>query len=847
MNKVLIHRASYCMASMSQRSIPFVYGTKQNTINCRYITTTKEEYAIAKNEKKLFDFCSGCGVQLQSDEPSKLGYCPENVFEEHKLNKKPLICQRCYQMVNYGRSKAEKLPDNVAPDMAKSFPYKRHSLVVVVLDILDIPGSIYDNIKSITSEYPVLVVINKCDVLPRGEPLNKLKRWARSILKNYINNLKEVIFVSSVSDYGVENTLAYFDQNEYKHIYITGLTNVGKSSFINRLLSASHTTIKPDILKALDKNMNVYINTPSKDIQENTKITNNNNDINNSNNKNSDTTNIAETINDNNKTINTNDNTNKEQPIIIHDQNSVSEFIQSNETVSKPIDESKLPATSFTVSPFPSTTLGLLAIPVKNKHYTLYDTPGFLPDSFKLMLINMLLDSSQRNIKNIFPRGQMLPTVITLHPKQSLVLGSLIKIDYDIQGEPYNLIGYIYSGLPSHILSTSTSIATIQKHIGKNYAPFEKKEQYDLIGGIQKQKHVQLNCLLQRGDMTSEPSSNHMKRFTSFADIALGPFGWISLFTQAPDGTSQKFSQLSDGYVIFNAVKGIDLSFRQPLISGIPKKFVRKKNQKSNMSFQNVGKNNKKQGQNKNSIEMIHNTQQKKQQLNQQPKKKLSMIEQMKEKLKGSKFRWINEQLYTQDGDKAFDMIHKDKGLFDTYHEGFRNQVEKWPVVPVDIFIKKLKKLTPKKDVGDFGCGDAYIYQKVKNHKIYSFDLISKKDYVIECDIAHVPRGDKSLDICIYCLSLMGTNWSDFIVEARRLLRDKGQLWIAEVRSRFDIEEIGGDEGFVSIIEQLGFKLMNKDISNDYFGVFYFVKMNNATTCDSSEIPSLKPCLYKKR
>lgn len=183
--------------------------------------------------------------------------------------------------------------------------------------------------------------------------------------------------------------------------------------------------------------------------------------------------------------------------------------------------------------------------------------------------------------------------------------------------------------------------------------------------------------------------------------------------------------------------------------------------------------------------------------------------------------------------------------------------------------------------VGDFGCGDAFIYQQVKNHTIYSYDLISKHDYVIECDIAHVysesrteseqvPKENASLDICIYCLSLMGTNWSEFIIEANRLLKQNGELWvqndeeetknqIAEVRSRFEIPAIGGDRGFVSIIESLGFKLFSKvqdsieifstqDLNSEYFGVFYFKKVKDLTPSKKKKsIPSLKPCIYKKR
>ena len=67
------------------------------------------------------------------------------------------------------------------------------------------------------------------------------------------------------------------------------------------------------------------------------------------------------------------------------------------------------------------------------------------------------------------------------------------------------------------------------------------------------------------------------------------------------------------------------------------------------------------------------------------------MIDKLQSKLKGSKFRWINEQLYTQSGNASFEMIQKDSSLFDIYHQGFREQVTLWPLVPVDVFIKMLK------------------------------------------------------------------------------------------------------------------------------------------------------------
>lgn len=62
-------------------------------------------------------------------------------------------------------------------------------------------------------------------------------------------------------------------------------------------------------------------------------------------------------------------------------------------------------------------------------------------------------------------------------------------------------------------------------------------------------------------------------------------------------------------------------------------------------------------------------------------------------RLKASRFRFINEQLYTQSGDEAIKVFNEDDAAFDTYHEGYRIQVKQWPINPLDRIIKSIKKL----------------------------------------------------------------------------------------------------------------------------------------------------------
>ena len=46
-----------------------------------------------------------------------------------------------------------------------------------------------------------------------------------------------------------------------------------------------------------------------------------------------------------------------------------------------------------------------------------------------------------------------------------------------------------------------------------------------------------------------------------------------------------------------------------------------------------------------------------------------------KAKLKASRFRYLNELLYTQEGKESLRMFSQDPEAFQTYHEGYADQV----------------------------------------------------------------------------------------------------------------------------------------------------------------------------
>ncbi|KAK3158353.1 hypothetical protein QOZ80_2AG0136030 [Eleusine coracana subsp. coracana] len=225
----------------------------------------------------------------------------------------------------------------------------------------------------------------------------------------------------------------------------------------------------------------------------------------------------------------------------------------------------------------------------------------------------------------------------------------------------------------------------------------------------------------------------------------------------------------------------------------------------------------------------------------------MSLLDKMRARLSGGHFRMLNEKLYTCSGKDAFDYFKDDPSLFDVYHAGYQEQMSHWPEQPVNVIISWLKSHNPSWTVADFGCGNAAVAKNVKN-KVFSIDLVSEDPSVIACDMAHTPLEPTSVDVAIFCLSLMGVNYPSFLEEANRVLKPSGWLVIAEVRSRLDPNTGGADpEKFSKAIIQLGFSLVSKDAKNKMFILFYFRKKEKSKVVKNIDWPELKPCLYKRR
>ncbi|PWN37108.1 uncharacterized protein FA14DRAFT_129468 [Meira miltonrushii] len=233
-------------------------------------------------------------------------------------------------------------------------------------------------------------------------------------------------------------------------------------------------------------------------------------------------------------------------------------------------------------------------------------------------------------------------------------------------------------------------------------------------------------------------------------------------------------------------------------------------------------------------------------------------------KLSGARFRQINETMYTTSSTNTLAMIQNDPIKFEEYHEGFREQVKSWPKVPVkQIFelIRDAQREAESALIVDLGAGEGLLGKWLSEDRsirprVMSYDLLDSQDgFVKGLDVAQVGVLPLPVvDVAVFCLSLMATNWVDKIREASRVVRPFGELIIAEVTSRFTDKK-----KFIEIVESLGFKFNKEDASNTHFIIFTFHKKPSSqwTLPYSSQADLdalvesgqaiLKPCIYKRR
>lgn len=183
-------------------------------------------------------FCMGCGATIQTENHEEVGYTPTSVLQKMIEQEQPIYCQRCFRIRNYNELQPASLTDDDFLKML-SMIADEDALVVYVVDLFDIYGSMISGLKRFVGNNPVLFVANKVDLYPKSVNRNRLKAWIERQAKEYGIQPVDTLLVSANKRIHIDELLEKInDYRRGRDAYVVGVTNVGKSTLINKLIQS---------------------------------------------------------------------------------------------------------------------------------------------------------------------------------------------------------------------------------------------------------------------------------------------------------------------------------------------------------------------------------------------------------------------------------------------------------------------------------------------------------------------------------------------------------------------------------------------------------------------------------
>lgn len=192
---------------------------------------------MTKLEEDLI--CIGCGVAIQTENPEGAGFIPPQALAKRNVDEDDIYCQRCFRMRHYNEHQKVQVTAADFRDILTGLSKKR-ALILLVVDLFDLSQSLLGSLGHFVGDKPLLVAVNKVDLLPAGVKRERLKQ--RLIEEAQAEGLRplDLCLVSAKQGEGLaelQEKLEHYRKGQ--DVYVVGTTNVGKSTLLNQVLQSA--------------------------------------------------------------------------------------------------------------------------------------------------------------------------------------------------------------------------------------------------------------------------------------------------------------------------------------------------------------------------------------------------------------------------------------------------------------------------------------------------------------------------------------------------------------------------------------------------------------------------------
>ncbi|KAJ1616237.1 hypothetical protein T492DRAFT_622318 [Pavlovales sp. CCMP2436] len=444
--------------------------------------------------------CAGCGVVLQAAVSGSPGFLPQpGGLERAQVIGHRVICGRCHGLrhqnsadkeVRVGHSTERKLSPRYFEDLLEACLLGHDArspsgvtapanagcgVVVYLVDLFDVEGSLLPSLPRLVGDTPLILVGNKVDALPSGTSLERVEKWLRQACRERLGGIEpaEVHLISASTGKGIaklgDSVLRWASRRrQYGDVYVVGAANVGKSSFINAMISPNTNKKQKRVVGA--KGGVSLAELALADLpgaQEG-----------------------------------------------LFDEEEEEEDIEA--AAERPLSKGEKAALArqtgprlLTASHLPGTTLEPVRVRCRNG-LSLFDTPGLVLEG---QLARRL---TPQEVALLLPRAPIKPAQISLGAGKSLLLGGVARVDVLACGFAAQLVLAVHAApsLTLHPTATERAEEMRQRHVGGMLSPpLGGRERLEMLGPLE----------------TTDIEIEGVGFRRAAADVAIGGIGWLAV------------------------------------------------------------------------------------------------------------------------------------------------------------------------------------------------------------------------------------------------------------------------------------------------------------------------------